>query len=271
MDLIAPGKCIWSTLPGNRYGYISGTSMAAPHVAGAAALYKSSRPLATPAQVRAALRAAGTLDWNTATDPDSVHEPLLDVSRLVALGDFTVDATPGTSRSALVGAAGASLERPVSLVRAEDFPDAVHLAVAAEAPLTATLGSDTLVGQDQVATTMRITVPAGTPSGTLRGHRHGRRRDPRARFRVPRGRGQRSPERDRPGPRPAPGVESGRRPELRRHVGRGVGHGGHDRPLRGPLARRRQPRRPDDAVRRDPPGEPPDEARPHLRPAPAGA
>ncbi len=166
VDLIAPGKCIWSTLPGNRYGYVSGTSMAAPHVTGAAALYKSSRPLATPVEVRAALRAAGTLDWNTATDPDSIHEPLLDVSHLVALGDFTLDATPGTSRSALVGAAGASLELPVSLVRAEDFSSAVHLTVTAKAPLKATLGSETLAGQDQVAATLRVAVPAGTPGGT---------------------------------------------------------------------------------------------------------
>jgi subtilisin len=166
VDLIAPGKCIRSTLPGDRYGYISGTSMAAPHVTGAVALYKASRPLATPAEVRAALRAAGTLDWNTATDPDSVHEPLLDVSHLVALGDFTLDATPGTRRSALVGAAGASLELPVSLIRAEDFPAAVNLAITAKAPLTAALGAATLVGQDQVATTMRITVPENTPSGT---------------------------------------------------------------------------------------------------------
>ena len=166
VDLIAPGKCIWSTLPGNRYGYSSGTSMATPHVAGAAALYKASRPFATPAEVRAALRAAGTLDWDTVTDPDSIHEPLLDVSRLVALGDFTVDATPGMSQSALVAAAGAMLERPVMLVRAEDFPFAVHLGITADAPLMATLGSDMLSGQDGVATTMRITVPKGTPSGT---------------------------------------------------------------------------------------------------------
>ncbi len=167
VDLIAPGKCIWSTLPGNRYGYISGTSMAAPHVAGAAALYKSSRPLASPAQVRSALRAAGTLDWNTATDPDSVHEPLLDVSRLVALGDFTLDATPGTSRSALVGA-GRCLSGAPRLARPRrGLPQrgAAHRhgeGTAHGDPRHRTRS----YGLDQVATTMRITVPAGTPSGS---------------------------------------------------------------------------------------------------------
>jgi subtilisin len=166
VDLIAPGNCILSTLPGNRYGYISGTSMAAPHVTGAVALYKASRPLATPVEVKGALRAAGTLDWNTATDRDSIHEPLLDVSHLVALGDFTLDATPGTSHSALVGRAGASLELPVSLFRAEDFPAAVHLSVSADTPLTANLDTETLAGQDQVATVMRVAVPAGTASGS---------------------------------------------------------------------------------------------------------
>ena len=64
VDLIAPGKCIWSSVPGG-YAYLSGTSMAAPHVTGAVALYKASRPLATPAQVRLALVAAGNHDWKT--------------------------------------------------------------------------------------------------------------------------------------------------------------------------------------------------------------
>jgi len=165
VDLIAPGKCIWSTLPGNRYGYMSGTSMAAPLVTGAAALFKASRPLATPAQVKAALRAAGTQDWSTATDPDPVHEPLLDVSHIVALGDWTVDVTPGAVHGALVGTAGRTVQVPVRLYRAEDFPGAVSLTATIGAPLTTTLESGTLTGQDQVATAADVTVPPATASG----------------------------------------------------------------------------------------------------------
>jgi subtilisin family serine protease len=60
VDLAAPGTRILST--GNTGGYISmsGTSMAAPHVAGAAALYKSLHPTANPFQVDAFLKNAGT-------------------------------------------------------------------------------------------------------------------------------------------------------------------------------------------------------------------
>ena len=165
IDLIAPGKCIYSTLPGNRYGYISGTSMAAPHVTAAAALYKASRPDATPAQVRSALRAAGNLDWNTSTDPDSIHEPLLDVSHIVSLGDFTLDATPGTSHGSLVGAAGATVSVPVAVVRAEDFPGEVDLSIDAAAPFKPTLDATTLTGQDQVSANLTFTVPPDTASG----------------------------------------------------------------------------------------------------------
>jgi subtilisin len=80
VDLIAPGVCILSTWKGGGYNTISGTSMATPHAAGAAALYKSTHPSATPAQVKSALQAAGTANWNNADDPDGVKERLVNVS-----------------------------------------------------------------------------------------------------------------------------------------------------------------------------------------------
>ena len=80
VDLIAPGVCIYSTWKGGGYNTISGTSMATPHVAGGAALYKSTDPAATPAQVKSALQAAGNTGWNNADDHDQIKEPLLNVA-----------------------------------------------------------------------------------------------------------------------------------------------------------------------------------------------
>jgi subtilisin len=55
VSLVAPGVSINSTVLGNTYAPKSGTSMACPHVAGAAALVKQRFPAFTSAQVRAKL------------------------------------------------------------------------------------------------------------------------------------------------------------------------------------------------------------------------
>jgi len=80
VDLIAPGVCIESTWKGGGYNTISGTSMASPHAAGAAALYLSTRPGTSPATAKSALQGAGTLDWNNVDDPDGIKEKLVNVA-----------------------------------------------------------------------------------------------------------------------------------------------------------------------------------------------
>lgn len=54
-DVAAPGNNIYSTVPGNKYRSLSGTSMACPHVAGAAALVWANHPTWNYQQVKAAL------------------------------------------------------------------------------------------------------------------------------------------------------------------------------------------------------------------------
>jgi subtilisin family serine protease len=61
VDLAAPGVDIASTWPGGRYATLSGTSMATPHVSGAAALVLAHDPDLTTAGLRSALL--------TSTDP----------------------------------------------------------------------------------------------------------------------------------------------------------------------------------------------------------
>ena len=55
VDLAAPGVGIWSTSPYNTYASLNGTSMACPHVTGAAALYAASHPSATITEIRSAI------------------------------------------------------------------------------------------------------------------------------------------------------------------------------------------------------------------------
>jgi len=81
VDLIAPGTNVPSLWKSKGYKTISGTSMASPHVAGAAALYINSNPGAGFSAVRDALVAAGEAgSW--AGDPDGISEKLVDAQNL---------------------------------------------------------------------------------------------------------------------------------------------------------------------------------------------
>ena len=83
VDIAAPGVDIYSTWRSSSYNTISGTSMATPHVAGAAALYIKSNPLSSWNQVRDALVAAAEALGSGHTDPSGNHpEPVLKANTL---------------------------------------------------------------------------------------------------------------------------------------------------------------------------------------------
>jgi subtilisin-like proprotein convertase family protein len=61
VDLGAPGDSVLSTVPGNSYAVFSGTSMATPHVSGAAALALALAPSLSTAQLKELLLTTGDL------------------------------------------------------------------------------------------------------------------------------------------------------------------------------------------------------------------
>jgi len=86
IDIGAPGSGIWSTLPVSSkgtvvpgYGSYSGTSMATPHVSGAAALYAAYHPGSSAAQIKAAI-------LNSATPTSSLLGKTLTNGRLNVSG-----------------------------------------------------------------------------------------------------------------------------------------------------------------------------------------
>lgn len=98
LDLFAPGTGIYSAYHGSdsEYATMTGTSMASPFVAGAAALYLQRTPAATPAEVLEAMANTATRDALTEVNPGSPNRLLF----AAAMGDRTAPAAALTAPAA---------------------------------------------------------------------------------------------------------------------------------------------------------------------------
>jgi|GEM_PF-6771868 len=92
VDIAAPGVQIYSTVPDGKIDAMQGTSMACPHVAGAAALLLSANSSFTPLQVKEAL--LNTVDKLPALAAKTVSGGRLNVKNLIALQDSDGDGMP---------------------------------------------------------------------------------------------------------------------------------------------------------------------------------
>jgi subtilisin family serine protease len=202
-DVTAPGVNLLSSLPGNQWSQHdwSGTSMAAPHVSGAAAVLKQRHPTWTPAQIKSALTSTGApvrTDKSTAeipttregggridlvradnplifTEPNALSFGLPRPGTTVVQQVATTDAGGGTapwtaSVAAQDGPAGAVLAVPPTVVPGGTFPVTLT-AGAAEGEATGfvvlTRGADVR----RIPYWFRVALPklGGEPRTTLRG------------------------------------------------------------------------------------------------------
>jgi subtilisin family serine protease len=87
-DVFAPGgetggDCVVSSVPTNAFDALCGTSMAAPHVAGAIAVLKQKVPTATACQIEDALKATGATASDSRTG-GTIAKPRIRVNRALA-------------------------------------------------------------------------------------------------------------------------------------------------------------------------------------------
>lgn len=160
VDMGAPGSAILSTIPGGGYASYSGTSMATPHVAGAAALVLSVNPDLTTLELKELLMSSG--DANAALNGKTVAGTRLNINQAL----IDADPTPGfklsvspVSQQATVGdtvtftftiGSIAQWDGDVSLALAADLADASLSATTArpgdEVVLTVATNSETQWG-----------------------------------------------------------------------------------------------------------------------------
>ena len=160
-DLAAPGKDVLTTDRYGLYQVASGTSMAAPQVAGVLALVLAAHPGLPVGRQREVL--TGTAVDLGATGPDTATG----FGRVDAMAAVAAAAVPDpdfalTASDAVTVAAGSSGSFPVSVSPADGFTGEVTLAVSAPSGLSAT-ATPAAVSGGAGTSTVTVSAAPGTP------------------------------------------------------------------------------------------------------------
>jgi minor extracellular serine protease Vpr len=171
-DIAAPGGSILSTWPleKSRYAVVSGTSMASPHVAGAAALYLQVHPRTRARDVRAV--------FQNSADPvprqdGSVESVVRQGAGLVDIDDAILATARITPGKLSLGDDGSAASHPLTIVN--DGPGAVTYALSkADAP--ALVGRDIFVEHSEAGPSTVAFTHSGRPVASITVPGHGRTR-----------------------------------------------------------------------------------------------
>lgn len=123
-EVMAPGDDIYSTLPGGGYGYMSGTSMAGPHVAGIVALMREAAPDLDVTAIKEILMATA-VDLGAPGEDNDYGHGLVDAYAAVSLVMNNTGTVAGAVRDALTG-------QPVVGAVVRDLRGATQRTIAAD-------------------------------------------------------------------------------------------------------------------------------------------
>ncbi len=121
-EVTAPGTQIYSSLPGNAYGYKTGTSMACPHTSGAVAILRQVNPDLTVDEVKTILMSTA-LDRGDPGEDNTYGWGIIDIGAAVDYALATLPRNPPRSLTAVVDvdSVGLSWERPAKIYQNNPF------------------------------------------------------------------------------------------------------------------------------------------------------
>ncbi len=164
VDLGAPGTSILSTFIGNSYGYYNGTSMATPHVSGAAALLLSVNDQLTVGEIKTLL-----MDYGDSIP--ALAGKTVSGKRLNVYNSLSQVSPPGPSFRLAADPTGQTISQgqtasyTIDIESILGFSDAVNLSAASEPPINATITFTPNPGTPGSSSIMDVAATTATTAG----------------------------------------------------------------------------------------------------------